>query len=617
MELKSTKTIGTDTKTIGTDAKTIGADAKTIGTDVKTIGTDTKTKVIRANKNKNLVLKMTPSGCNSDGVLELYIQKPDDMVSHAGHGYMAGCSMSLREQTFFDRFEYLEITITIEEDPRLKAFSVFNTFSTNSYGIIKHCPEKIYAGGITFRPYEQKPNWSNEADVFGKHNQTWEPYTLEFKPGSKNEIGMIRGMDDYNNLSCFQKHLQEGEILGPGYYDFDDHIKTVKLFGKDTQGFEYSAGVSILDKINKERWDNSLMPLTANSQIMYIAEAHAYYLVDWDRESHTFLTEEGHCPKRNENYTSLVDEINSKLAGVEFTEYDRVVFCKRNILAATMDSIDYESIFDEAMTKWMSGGSESESILRNSYNSVGFGVATILSHHFVTQVQHYFNVYVCVDLGKLSNIGTRQTSQESLDAVEEEGINWIESRAGNIEKIHGDNYSFEIDTDPKFALDSHNPICRTYVFRDYHPIPFSVYYLYGFYNDLSIMDDQQTKMTTFEDWPSEKKAHYHMDIGWTKPSADPRDYPVELIKQRYTTSYLETGYITKGPYRDHYGDFWRYEVNGKDVNGLCKTKYAIGDWVVIQKGITGYGESITVEWFILPSSPYYYINAIKNPSEAS
>jgi len=555
-------------------------------------------KVVRTGEGgKVLALNMVPSGCDSDGVLELYMQKPADSVLQAGHGYLSACSFSLEEETWGDGdFDYLKISVTIEEDPRLKAFSVFSFFGTRGLGIIKHCPLKVYCGDFFYDVNKvMGKEWKNQTDTFGLLNKTWEPEILEFKPKTKNKIGMIKGHDD---LTYWNKR----EAKGDGFYGFDDHYAEVKLFGSDVQTFSHSVGVTILDYLNKERWENSLLSLNADESMMEVAEAHASYMIREDS-----------CSTKEPNqYVTLKDEIRTTAPYINFEEYNRVTFCKRNILAPSLESINLESIYEEAIKEWSSDYGAIENVLRESYNAAGFGVSIGLTQFLTTRLQNYYTVYVCVDLGKIIEITTRQTGVEALASTEGDPVEHTEAREGFYEGVYQTNYTFEIGTEAKFALDSHNPICRTHVFRDDYPIPSGLYYLYGHYNDISVLNEQQTRMANFENWPEEKKTFFTINSNMEIPDPDPREYPVLMLTYTYSPNFLEAGVIEEGPYRSGPTEHWKYKIAGKEVRGFSQSKFSVGDWVVIQKGTSGSGEDEIETWFIVPTSSKYYENVSEN-----
>jgi len=203
------------------------------------------TDVVRvSNKERHLIFKMVPSGCDTDGILELYMQTPDDAALQRGRGYLPKCSINLTDIINFERFVSLEIEVTIEEDPRLKAFSVFSPYSGTGVGVVKHCPDEISAGDFIYRAHDINPDWNDESDIFGPSNNSWEPFVLEFSPTGKKEIGMIRGREGTPPPNFLRKYKT--------YYDSEDQWQEVKLFGVESSGFEHSTGTSLLDKINQK-----------------------------------------------------------------------------------------------------------------------------------------------------------------------------------------------------------------------------------------------------------------------------------------------------------------------------------------------------------------------------
>jgi hypothetical protein len=148
-----------------------------------------------------------------------------------------------------------------------------------------------------------------------------------------------------------------------------------------------------------------------------------------------------------------------------------------------------------------------------------------------------------------------------------------------------------LEFDPKnmksgCAINSKNPLTSyTYIWRDYHPIPFSVYMVWGYVNDT---------------------------LG--RKTSNPLVHPYGFCFALYTTEWLKAGEIIS---RTGGGPSSLYNYVVRCVSGINGTtflfenisvpgilmKYEIGRWVILSKTKGG-------PWEIIPSSGYYWEQAV-------
>jgi uncharacterized protein YkwD len=528
-------------------------------------------KIIRvSDENKTIVLDLVKSGLKSDGVMELYIQTPEDASKYSGEGYIPSVNIGIKDILQFERVVGAEIKIDIEDDPRLKAWSLSSSFGT-FWTVVhdKHCPEKIDTGLYIYDVLVLKGrNWFDEKDVFGPSNKSYEPFVLQFRPNSINELGLVRGWDD-----LFQIYDLRGEKT---YYDFEDHMRNPIIFGKVSQSFEHSTGNSIMDKINQLRLENSLLPLHASDEVMLNADNYAQYIQGVDFGSQVELT-----------WASLKDQFEYFGVNLIFSEYHRLTYKSKPIEALEANQIDLEYFYDEAITYWMNTSEGIDNILRNEYNSFGSG-EVVYQRSEISDSKRKWIVYLVLDLAKIKNVSTRQTSTNSQEA------DYIAKyRAKSTQYRYGTNYEFEINAKPRFFLDSHNPICSPFSIVDNQPVPNAIYKLYGFFNDMSVLNDRQRLAANANARSGE--------------NPDPTLYPVLLGEVEFKCHYMEYGIVTEVSGGEN--TFYKYavDVNGserKNVQSFSRVKYEVGRNVIIHKSENG--------WFVIPSSSLYHLNLKRN-----
>jgi len=77
---------------------------------------------------------------------------------------LPNATISFEEIKIGDKFDRLEITIKIDEDPRLKAVDVFTQYGGINFLLIKHAPRACSAGKNPMNFYAFYPNWDNWED---------------------------------------------------------------------------------------------------------------------------------------------------------------------------------------------------------------------------------------------------------------------------------------------------------------------------------------------------------------------------------------------------------------------------------------------------------------------
>ncbi len=157
---------------------------------------------------KQIVFQMKTIGLTSDGVLELFMHKPEDNIS----GYLPQSSLTVTSLITNGKVVSAEIKVTIEEDPRIKAWSVFSNYAGRGVFTVKHCPDEIFVGSWI---YQVDKNFHSLIDS--------NPFTLEFSPTEKKEIGILRGNEGRTNYPVFLAKYKT-------YYSLEDHVQFVKLF---------------------------------------------------------------------------------------------------------------------------------------------------------------------------------------------------------------------------------------------------------------------------------------------------------------------------------------------------------------------------------------------------
>lgn len=494
--------------------------------------------------------RMIKPGEDTDGIVELKMQKPADKVP----GNLPDCSLSVRNLSQDNRVIAAQLKVEIAEDPRLKAFSVFSAYSGRGVGVVKHAPNEVYCGFWVYRINQNKgPTWKDETDLIGDPENQWAPHLFEFSPSDEVKLGMIRGNEGDTTSAVFLNKYKT-------YYSLEDYVQNVRLFGKFEENPSSSIseeGDSIVDKINKERERNSVEALAGEGALVTMAQSHVDYLEisNWVGEKDYFGT-------------SYKQEAFKLGLEIEFSEYSRLVHIEKGVGTNPDGTVDWPSFFDRAMAHWLGGAyRERVTILREDFNAIGFATKTVIE---TTSPKTLYKVILCVDFAK------------------------VDGRVGT-----------STDKGTTFAVHSYNPICNVFYFNNFYPIPSEIYYLYGIFNDTSALTPEDRENLDFKNWPLEKITAWRFAF-WPErnPPKNPTDYPVFMKQVIFSTDYLEAGIITERT-QPAPGKFWTYTVvtnDGgirKNVNGFSHVAYPIGRWVVISRGRS---------WYITPSSDLYHQN---------
>lgn len=133
-----------------------------------------------------------------------------------------------------------------------------------------------------------------------------------------------------------------------------------------------------------------------------------------------------------------------------------------------------------------------------------------------------------------------------------------------------------------FALDSNNPICkRTFIFTDFHPIPFAIYGVWGYFND--------NLGGNFANVP----------VGLAFAIYQPEHLRVGKIVKRIASFGGKSpfAYTVRYPTSLHPISFDTLETEKHLL------KYEIGRWVLVQKDQEN-------RWYIIPSSIHYWKDVV-------
>lgn len=525
-----------------------------------------------------LLLKFQPSGIDTDGVLILKMMKPGD----EGEGGFNVGEVSLQVEPITNLLGAIiktKIMVNIEEDPRIKAWCIASRYKGIFVTFIKHSPLiiPVYDWLMNRNSVGYGEHYDDETDTLGPTHRTWEPKVLDFSSSGKNEVGMVKGKEDLEDFTWKYYSIEPTVWEQGGYdddpewrtfYDVDDFAYEPKMFGDDLPSTV--SGTSLLDKVNAARFSNSLLPINGHSGMMIVAQNHADYMASIGDLANFYAG-------------SHEKEIAETSLDFEFEEYGRLIYSYRESLSA---GINMEEIYDKAMKHWLADPAMSEILLRNGYNAAGFGESEIKLHQeFGNKVD--YTVFISLDLAVLSSIGT------STDEIfsSEEGV------------------KFEVDytqdmEDPKFAINSYNPLCKAFGVYDRNPIPSDIYMLFGFYNDKSVLTPEDRLIAN-----------------------DPLDYPILLATIEATYNNLKAGTIIE--VSENSEGNARYKVKmpsgevEEEVKGLSIAKFPVGRWVVIQgpgiisSALEGHDVVLNSGWRIVPSSSKYYKNVQQHGSGIS
>lgn len=545
---------------------------------------------------RNKVIYMRPTGIDSDGIVDLYMQKPDDKLG-AFAKRLPRVSLEANPAYQQGRIIAAAVQATIEEDPRLKAIGIYSEFAGRLVSVIKHSPFDIPVGQWRFITNAfVGANYHTETDVFGPNHATWEPKIMDFGTGT-NEVGMIKGKEFPNemNLGVWGEDDEYWRRIKT-YYDYDDHVVIAKMFGKDQA---FTTGSSLLDKVNNARMQNSLMPLNADPGMTAYAQKHADFMA---RNSYTGTQSNGNIPPH-------IDAINSGFVE-EFSEYGRSIYVYRGIsVSGPGADINLEDVYQEAVDTWLKGDSN---ILHKDYNVCGFGVVKQL-----VQSSSQYDIYICVDFATMQTVGTRT---DAIDLTESQGTEEYDKAAAGIGVSI--NYAIEYHQRPIYYINSYNPLSTIHNATDWAPIPSTRYVLIGFFNDITLLDEDIVADRGYVNWPLQKQIDFQEVTGNIQTEIDPTYYPIVLANSDFEPDNLRSGQITAAR-QDLDTLQWRYTVvtNKGDVfqkvRGFSNTEFPVGRWVVIhgaEKITDSLGNEIVISdgWYIIPTSSTYYENVVEN-----
>jgi len=478
---------------------------------------------------REISFKMQPSGMDSDGYLELYMQKKNSTGPKPG-GYINIEPIT----TFQDRFIYLKITAGADEDPRLKALSVYTQFAGKYINYIKHSPVDIPCGNWYYKRRDAET--FDDSPDSGIINEYTNSRTLEFGTG-ENEVGMIRGMEKRLNqglwpkvnFPAFYDNLLEIEI--PTYYRGDNVLLQVILFDK---GFEYGNDDSdLIGKMNSFRLSNSLTSLRENSEITRVLNEYASYRI-----------------RTAKSYGDLISPYIDSERTFARIPYDHSKLYLHTVPYQWMGHFSFKKMMEYITNVYFNLPSFTSQLVDLEIDAVGFGYAR--TYRPIDQVNNAFTVVFFT-------------------------------------KLNGTIKEFNPQTN--FALDSKNPLgTSTIITQDFNPIPSTSYYLYGHYNDISVLDPkiQERILNT--------------------PGDRPENYPVYIDHKEFEMDNFKSGFIQKVEQKEG-GDGWNYTLrspNGEmfKVEGFLQ-KYEIGRFLIMSMAPDG-------KWYIHPTSDFYYSQVVRN-----
>jgi len=516
----------------------------------------------------NLLLKMQPSGINTDGILILKMMKPGDNVEEGGFN-IGEVSIQIESVlNLLGAVTRTKITVNIAEDPRIKAWSLASRYKGIFATFIKHAPDvvPVYKWLLNRNVIGYGDNYDDETDTMGPTHRTWEPKVLDFSSGGKNEVGMVKGKEDLEDFTwkyypieptVWEQGGYDDDLEWRTFYDVDDFVFRPKMFGEDLPSA--ASGTSLLDKVNAVRFSNSLLPISGHSGMMTVAQSHADYMLSINALA-------------NFHASSHEEEIKAASFNFTFEEYGRLVYKYKESFSA---GINMEKVYDKAIADWLADPAFSEILLRNGYNAAGFGeseIKVILSGNKAD-----YSIFISLDMAFLSSAGTTTDRVFTSEVGTEFEVDFLQ----------------DMET-PTFAINSYNPMCKTFYVYDDNPIPSDIYMLYGFYNDKSVLrpDDR-------------------LEYG------DPLDCPILIATIEANYRNLKAGMIIEAT--ENALGHARYKVKmpsgeiEEDVRGFSVSMYPVGRWVVIQ----GIEKDSVTQWRIMPSSSKYWENVQKHGADIS
>ena len=205
-----------------------------------TIHASDKTPKVQDGK---LLLKLQPSGVKTDGILIFQMMKPGD----EGEGGFNIGQVSIQIEAVTNLLGALtraKIVVNVDEDPRIKAWCIGSKYKGIFAAFIKHSPLiiPVYSWLMNRNTIGYGKNYDNETDTLGPTHRTWEPKVLDFSASGKNEVGMVKGKEYFENFSWRYYPIERTVWEQGGYdddpewrtfYDIDDFIYEAKMFGKN------------------------------------------------------------------------------------------------------------------------------------------------------------------------------------------------------------------------------------------------------------------------------------------------------------------------------------------------------------------------------------------------